>query len=88
MDPQIGFRPYASIQPELGDAFMVELDDAIERICDAPRRWPRYLHGTRQFILTRFPYVVVHRATSERIDVIAVAHVRQKPGYWAERLWE
>lgn len=50
---------YAGIDPALGEAFADELDRAIDRVAAAPERWARYLHGTRVFLLHRFPSLVV-----------------------------
>ena len=44
-----------------------------------------HLHGTRKFLLRRFPYGVVYRITKSAIQVIAVAHGRRRPGYWKSR---
>ncbi len=37
-------------------------------------------------LLTRFPYVIFYELVGrDRVDVVAVAHARRKPGYWLER---
>ncbi len=69
----------------VAEAFVAELDEAAKRILDAPSRWPVHSHGTRRYLLRRFPYMVVFRETMSAIQVIAVAHGRRKPGYWKER---
>ena len=60
----------------------------MESICRSPDRWSAYLHGTRRYLMKRFPYFVVYRALelSNKLQVIAVAHERRKPGYWRPRL--
>lgn len=77
---------YAERSSFAADAFMAELDDAIESICKSPDRWPNYLHGTRRYLMKRFPYLVVYRVTDDKLQVIAVAHGKRKPGYWRRRL--
>ena len=67
-------------------AFLVELDRAIEKIAEGPEIWSRYVGGTRRFLLQRFPFSVVYRLVSNRIEVVAIAHGRRKPGYWKGRL--
>jgi len=67
-------------------AFLAELDRAIERIAEDPTIWPRYVAGTQRFLLQRFPFSVVYRSVSNRIEVVAIAHGRRKPGYWERRL--
>ena len=40
----------------------------------------------RQVRLLRYPYVVVYAVADDEIRVVAFAHERQLPGYWADRL--
>ncbi len=67
------------------EAFMKELDHAIEQIAEFPRRWPSYDHGTRRFVLGRFPFSVVYRASKKLVEIVAIAHGRRRPGYWKTR---
>ena len=48
--------------------------------------YTEYLHGTRRALLGRFPYFVVYRERSRKIEIIAVAHAKRRPGYWARRV--
>ncbi|MGH7251628.1 MAG: type II toxin-antitoxin system RelE/ParE family toxin [Nitrospiraceae bacterium] len=68
-----------------GAAFLAELDHAVELISRSPRRWPPYLHGTRRYLLHRFPFSVVYRERPDALTVVAVAHARRRPGYWKSR---
>ncbi|MCC7386497.1 MAG: type II toxin-antitoxin system RelE/ParE family toxin [Deltaproteobacteria bacterium] len=76
---------YAERDPAVSAAFFDELDQALDRIAEAPRRWPRHLAGTRRPMLHRFPYAVIYREEPGRIFVIAVAHGHRRPGYWTGR---
>jgi toxin ParE1/3/4 len=62
------------------------MNRAIAVILEAPRRWPMANHGTRKFLLQRFPYAVYYREFPSGIEVLAVAHGHRKPGYWKSRL--
>jgi plasmid stabilization system protein ParE len=62
------------------------LDHALAEIALAPAQWPPHLHGTRLLRLRRFSYVVIYRERIGSVQVIAVAHVKRKPGYWRRRL--
>ncbi len=44
-----------------------------------------YVGNTRRFLLRRFPFFVVYRVFSQRVEVVAVAHARRKPHYWLQR---
>ena len=67
------------------EAFLAELDLAVEAIAEDPEMWPRYVYGTRRYIFHRFPFFLVYRETADRLEIIAVAHGRRKPGYWKSR---
>jgi plasmid stabilization system protein ParE len=76
---------YAKRSPFAANAFMAALDDAASVIRKNPARWPQHAHGTRKYLLRRFPYAVIYRVTDETIQVLAVAHGRRRPGYWRRR---
>lgn len=64
---------------------MDELDRAVERIAEAPTRWPAHLHGTRRYLLRRFPFSLVYREVGPILTVVAVVHAKRRPGYWRDR---
>lgn len=77
---------YSAINVALGDAFADELETAIVRASKSPRQWARQLHDTRGVLLNRFPYLLVYRETAGRVQVIAVQHLKRRPGYWRTRI--
>ena len=77
---------YAERSQEAADAFQEEIQDAGRAIREFPERWATYVLGTRQYVLKRFPFVLVYRIAADRIEIVAVAHGRRRPGYWQERL--
>jgi plasmid stabilization system protein ParE len=58
----------------------------ITRISEHPEQFPFFEFGTRRAVLRRFPFVIVFRDTAERVEIIAVAHGRRRPGYWQDRI--
>ena len=76
---------YFAVAPELAEDFESELKRAREVITRSPNTWPKYIHGTQRYLMQRFPYFVVYRVGDNRIEIIAIAHERQRPGYWAKR---
>lgn len=66
--------------------FIAAVSDAIDSICQALQRWPKYLHGTRRFVLHRFPFSIVYLDHADVVSIVAVAHNKRKPGYWKRRL--
>jgi len=84
-EAQAAYRWYRNRNETAAEAFLAELDRAVELISEGPMRWPTHLHGTRRFLLRRFPFGVVYRQLGETVQVVAVAHARRKPGYWKDR---
>ncbi|HEY5868494.1 MAG TPA: hypothetical protein VI542_23530 [Candidatus Tectomicrobia bacterium] len=50
---------YAERSPVAARAFAVEVNACVERVGEAPERWPRYVHGTRRYLFPHFPKKVV-----------------------------
>ena len=40
---------------------------------------------TRRALVARFPYQIVYRLRPAEIVVVAVAHLKRRPGYWRNR---
>ena len=78
-------RWYAERSPTAAAAFATEIDAAESDILRLPEAWPRFDHGTRRYLLRRFPFSVVYRVEARRILIVAVAHARRRPGYWQSR---
>ncbi len=87
-EAKAAYEWYAEHNCSAANAFISELDHAISQIQTGPERWTIHLHGTRKFLLRRFPYGVVYRITEAAIQVIAVAHGRRRPGYWKSRRFQ
>ena len=77
---------YLQRSPEASASFMAAIYDAFERISDAPKRWPRYLFGTRRFVLHRFPFSISYLDGPSVVNFVAFAHSKRKPGYWKRRV--
>jgi len=76
---------YEERSPLSAVAFEQEVVAAVSRIAEAPMRYPVAEHGTRRLVLRRFPYNVFYRVGTEEIVIVAVAHQKRRPGYWAVR---
>jgi plasmid stabilization system protein ParE len=76
------------LERSLGAAerFFAEVERAFEAILEAPERWPLHLHGTRRYLLYKFPYCVIYQASGSVVRIYAVAHTKRRPGYWKARL--
>lgn len=42
--------------------------------------------GVRRVLIDRFPFAIIHSDEPDAVHIIAVAHLRRRPGYWLQRL--
>jgi len=70
----------------LGDEFLVEILETLERIAEFPNAWQRSSGRTRRCQTRRFPYGIIYQAREEEILVIAIANLHRRPDYWKDRL--
>jgi plasmid stabilization system protein ParE len=75
---------YESQSAALG--FDQELRSAVQTLRRNPKMCPPYLRETRRIFLNRYPYFVVFRELPRKVEIIAIAHAKRRPGYWAKRL--
>jgi len=66
--------------------FLSDVAEALDSISETPQRWPKYLHGTRRFVLQRFTFSIIYLDDPKLVFIIAIAHSKRKPGYWKKRL--
>ena len=88
-EAEAAVRWYEERVPGLGDDFRVEVVRAVDRIADAPLRWPAspYDPRARRYLLLRFPYSIVYVVDPDgAVTVAAVAHAKRRPGYWQRRV--
>ena len=69
-------------------AFSHAVDRALFQIGESPNSFPPAEHGTRKFILQRFPFSIVYRVDETEITIVAVAHHKRRPNYWSDRVQE
>ncbi len=69
----------------LGAELVNEVERVVALLCDLPDIGERLDESRRRFPLKRFPYGIIYRVADGTLRVLAVAHRRQKPGYWRAR---
>ena len=74
----------------LGEVFLDEVQQGLEQLKVHQRIGREILPEVRRFLVSRFPYSIVYRIANdrrrERIFVLAVAHQKRRPRYWAKRV--
>jgi plasmid stabilization system protein ParE len=76
---------YRERSERASERFAAELFAAVEQIRCSPSIFAPFTAGTRRVPLRRFPYYLVFREGPHRIEILAVAHAKRRPGYWRTR---
>ena len=69
----------------LGDEFYDALSAAIDEVRRSPNNSLPGDYGTRMRKIAPFRYLLVFEQLDDVLQVIAVVHERQRPGYWRSR---
>jgi len=76
---------YDELTPYLGMKFILEVEHIIHIIKNNPLTFPIYFKNYRKALLRKFPYSIIYRIENERVLILAIAHERRKPNYFASR---
>lgn len=77
---------YEERETGLGLDFAAEVREAIRLAQSMPLAWPRMEEAIRRVLVHRFPYGVLYSIEGDRLHILAVMHLRRRPGYWRERI--
>ncbi|HYR82582.1 MAG TPA: type II toxin-antitoxin system RelE/ParE family toxin [Terriglobia bacterium] len=79
-------RWYEEQRPGLGGEFFDAVSHATALIQAQPEVGTLSRdRRTRRVLVRRFPYEVVYRLSEEEIVIVAIAHLKRRPGYWKKR---
>jgi len=78
-------RFYDTHKPGLGLDFISEVRRAALALVANPRLGHRFSKRLRRLLIRRFPYGLVYRVEPDTTFIVAVAHLRRRPGYWRQR---
>lgn len=77
---------YEAQQKSLGLQFLNEIDSSLGRIAAYPESFVSISNGIRRCLVKRFPYGILYGIDSNKIIIVAVAHLHRKPDYWLSRV--
>jgi plasmid stabilization system protein ParE len=69
----------------LGDRFLDEVRLALIAMREYPLSGSPVNLLFRRKLLDTFPYALIYRVDEDDIVIVAVAHLRRRPGYWLRR---
>lgn len=84
LDEAIAYYEHES--PGLGDQFLTEILQALDRIGRFPDAWHPSSERTRRCRTRRFPYGVIYQVRPSEILIVAIAHLHRRPEYWKSRI--
>jgi len=67
-------------------AFAKALRGALDLITAIPESSPADEYGIRRKHLTNFPFTLIYYLEDDVVEIVALMHQSQKPGYWRNRL--
>lgn len=79
-------RYYSEVRPALGRRFYDELSGLLLRVGERPLAFKQFAPPAHRALARHFPYAVVYVPRADVVWIIAVMHVRRKPGYWKTRI--
>jgi plasmid stabilization system protein ParE len=79
-------RYYAEITPELGARFYREMERLIRDVCAHPDRFHKFDPPARRHFSAQFPYAVICLVKPDQVWIVAIMHMKRKPGYWRDRV--
>ncbi len=76
---------------DVAEHLIISAESAVEDVLEAPDSWPKVAYWDEPPTLRRrkvkpFRINVVYYVAVNEIRVLAYAHERRKPGYWAHRI--
>jgi plasmid stabilization system protein ParE len=77
---------YEAQRKGLSAEFLDEFERGVGRVAEFPLAWKSVGSRTRQYRFNRFPYGIIYQVREDEILIVAVAHLRRRPGYWRDRI--
>jgi toxin ParE1/3/4 len=69
----------------LGARFTQTIRAALKQISTHPDRWRVIEEDVRRCLTEVFPYAILYTIEQDSIEIVAIMHCRQDPGYWKHR---
>ena len=76
---------YEQQRAGLGAAFLLCVEEVLERIGRTPEMYMVVYHDVRRALTRRFPYAVYYRIAGNDVVVLGILHTRRDPRAWQSR---
>lgn len=76
---------YELERPSLGAVSIAEVERCTAAVAAHPEAAPLVRGQIRRRLCHQFPYGLLYSMIGEELRILAVMHLRRRPGYWAGR---
>ena len=73
---------YEHEQTGLGAAFIAEVRRCTDALAENPESGAAVLGAIRRRLCQRFPYGLLYTVAGGELRILAVMHLKRRPGYW------
>ncbi|MBM2815532.1 MAG: plasmid stabilization system [Ignavibacteria bacterium] len=70
----------------LGEHFINEFENSLNRIKENPNLYPKVLEEIRKCNLRIFPFSIYFDIDNNNIRILALSHQKRQPYYWKRRI--
>lgn len=81
-----GIEYLAAINAALGLRFEQAIAEAVRGAVAHPDRGAPRSNNTRRWLVKSVPFGVIYRKSDAEVLIVAIAHQRKQPEYWARRV--
>ncbi|MBV8118761.1 MAG: type II toxin-antitoxin system RelE/ParE family toxin [Alphaproteobacteria bacterium] len=77
---------YETYATGLGNDFIREVERMLGQIIAHPQAGNVLTGSIRRRLVRRFPFAILYQTRADALFVIALMHLRRRPGYWRRRV--
>ena len=67
-------------------SFLAAVQNAVDQVLEFPQSAPVVRGHVRGKVVSKFPYTLMYRVDGDKVVILAVAHQKQRPEYWVDRI--
>lgn len=77
---------YSRVSSSLGVRFYREMERSLREVCSDPQRFQIFDPPARRSFSRSFPYAIIFVDRPGYVWIVAVMHLKRRPGYWHHRI--
>ena len=75
------FNWYEEQKEGLGDKLVLEIENSFNLILNNPNHYPTKIHPLKEFVVKKFPFVIVYKvkSISKEVIITSIFHTKRNP---------